>query len=199
MCSCVFLQVGLVLSIPSLYQEETVDLLPSAISSAYNHMHILHLVTMAHMLQILLSSTGRDNESCCFIPWSESITDIKHSDCGRVRVVTFLPRFPDSCGGRGHGGGEGGGGAVHYSVTTHWEVQPFSLTTNSMLIKYSIYLTWFQTLDYVLLFRLIPDVSSSSVAERVKKGIEPFLRSAALFFNCLTGVHPPEELFNAGG
>lgn len=47
------------LSIPSLYQEETVDLQPSAVSSAYNHMHILHLVTMAHMLQILLSSTGR--------------------------------------------------------------------------------------------------------------------------------------------
>lgn len=45
---------------PALYQEETVDLQPSAISSAYNHMHILHLVTMAHMLQILLSSTGRD-------------------------------------------------------------------------------------------------------------------------------------------
>uniref|UniRef100_A0A674MXA0 E3 ubiquitin-protein ligase n=1 Tax=Takifugu rubripes TaxID=31033 RepID=A0A674MXA0_TAKRU len=57
------LLVGLVLSIPSLYQEETVDLQPSAVSSAYNHMHILHLVTMAHMLQILLSSTGRDDES----------------------------------------------------------------------------------------------------------------------------------------
>lgn len=59
---CVCLQVGLVLSIPSLYQEETVDLQPSAVSSAYNHMHILHLVTMAHMLQILLSSTGRNKD-----------------------------------------------------------------------------------------------------------------------------------------
>lgn len=67
-CSRVFLQVGLVLSIPSLYQEETVDLQPSAVSSAYNHMHILHLVTMAHMLQILLSSTGRDDESCYLTP-----------------------------------------------------------------------------------------------------------------------------------
>lgn len=37
------------------------------------------------------------------------------------------------------------------------------------------------------------------MAQRVKAGIEPFLRSAALFFNCLTGVHPPEELFSAPG
>lgn len=50
-----------------------------------------------------------------------------------------------------------------------------------------------------LLARQIPDVSGSSVAERVKRGIEPFLRCAALFFNCLTGVHPPEELFSAAG
>lgn len=53
-----FCQVGLVLSIPSLYQEEAVDLQPSAVSSAYNHLHMLHLVTMAHMLQVILSSTG---------------------------------------------------------------------------------------------------------------------------------------------
>lgn len=100
MYSCVFLQVGLVLSIPSLYQEETVDLLPSAVSSAYNHMHILHLVTMAHMLQILLSSTGTDNESCCFVSWSESITDIKHSDCGTVRDWWhFCLDFPSVAGG----------------------------------------------------------------------------------------------------
>uniref|UniRef100_A0A7N8X0Y5 E3 ubiquitin-protein ligase n=1 Tax=Mastacembelus armatus TaxID=205130 RepID=A0A7N8X0Y5_9TELE len=54
----VHLLVGLVLSVPSLYQEETVDLQPSAVSSAYNHLHMLHLVTMAHVLQVLLSCTG---------------------------------------------------------------------------------------------------------------------------------------------
>uniref|UniRef100_A0A7N8XEN9 E3 ubiquitin-protein ligase n=1 Tax=Mastacembelus armatus TaxID=205130 RepID=A0A7N8XEN9_9TELE len=53
----VHLLVGLVLSVPSLYQEETVDLQPSAVSSAYNHLHMLHLVTMAHVLQVLLSCT----------------------------------------------------------------------------------------------------------------------------------------------
>ena len=53
-----FCQVGLVLSVPSLYQEEAVDLQPSAVSSAYNHLYILQLVTMAHMLQVLLTSTG---------------------------------------------------------------------------------------------------------------------------------------------
>lgn len=51
--------MALVLSVPSLYQEETVDLQPSAVSTAYNHLHIVHLVTMAHVLQILLSSKGR--------------------------------------------------------------------------------------------------------------------------------------------
>uniref|UniRef100_A0A8C2ZBI4 E3 ubiquitin-protein ligase n=1 Tax=Cyclopterus lumpus TaxID=8103 RepID=A0A8C2ZBI4_CYCLU len=121
------LLVGLVLSIPALYQEEAVDLQPSAVSSAYNHLHILHLVTMAQMLQVLLSSTG----------------------------------------------------------TNHNTIHPGSLTEGP----------WFCG----LLIRLIPDVSGISVAERVKRGIEPFLRCAALFFNCLTGVQPPEELFSTAG
>lgn len=51
-------QVGLVLSIPVLYQEEAVDLQPSAISTAYNHLHLLHLLTMGHILQVLLTSHG---------------------------------------------------------------------------------------------------------------------------------------------
>ena len=51
-------QVGLVLAVPALYQEKAVDLQPSALSSAYNHLHILHLVTMAHTLQVLLSCPG---------------------------------------------------------------------------------------------------------------------------------------------
>jgi len=45
-----------VLSIPALYQEEAVDLQPSAVSSAYNHLYILRLVTMAHLVQVLLTS-----------------------------------------------------------------------------------------------------------------------------------------------
>lgn len=61
MCVCVCFQVGLVLSLPSLYQEETVDLQPSAVSSAYNHLYTLHLVTMAHVLQVLLLETGNHN------------------------------------------------------------------------------------------------------------------------------------------
>uniref|UniRef100_A0A665WTG0 E3 ubiquitin-protein ligase n=1 Tax=Echeneis naucrates TaxID=173247 RepID=A0A665WTG0_ECHNA len=115
-------QVGLVLSIPSLYQEEAVDLQPSAVSSAYNHMHILHLVTIAHMVQVLLTSTEETEE---------------------VRAAAEL----------------------YNTVSQHTG-------------------------------RLIPDVPACSVAERVKRGIEPFLRCAALFFNCLTGVQPPEELFS---
>lgn len=124
------LLVGLVLSVPSLYQEEAVDLQPSAVSSAYNHLYILHLVTMAHILQILLSSTD----------------------------------FPAIVGGEET---EEARAAVELCTTVSQHTG-----------------------------RPIPDVSGSSVAERVKTGIEPFLRCAALFFNCLTGVHPPEELLS---
>nr|XP_019940317.1 PREDICTED: E3 ubiquitin-protein ligase UBR1 isoform X1 [Paralichthys olivaceus] len=124
------LLVGLVLSIPSLYQEEAVDLQPSAVSSAYNHLHILHLVTMAHIVQVVLSSTD------------------------------FNPVA----------GGE---------------------DTDEARAAAELYITVSQNTG-----RLVPDVSGSSVAEKVKRGIEPFLRCAALFFNCLTGVHPPEELFS---
>ncbi|KAM9356224.1 E3 ubiquitin-protein ligase UBR1 isoform 2-T2 [Pholidichthys leucotaenia] len=119
------LLVGLVLSVPSLYQEETVDLEPSAVSSAYNHLYILHLVTMAHIMQVLLSCTVGDNE-----------------ETEEMRAAAEL------CA----------------TVSQHTG-------------------------------RLFPDVSTSSVVQRVKTGIKPFLHSAALFFNCLTGVHPPEELF----
>ncbi|XP_028250959.1 E3 ubiquitin-protein ligase UBR1 isoform X2 [Parambassis ranga] len=123
------LLVGLVLSVPSLYQEEAVDLQPSAVSSAYNHLHMLHLVTMAHMLQVIVSSTD----------------------------------FPAVEGGE---------------------------ETEEARAAAELYATVSQQTG-----RLTPDVSGSSVAERVKTGIEPFLRCAALFFSCLTGVHPPEELF----
>ncbi|XP_010765338.1 E3 ubiquitin-protein ligase UBR1 [Notothenia coriiceps] len=121
------LLVGLVLSIPSLYQEEAVDLQPSAVSSAYNHLHILHMVTMAHMLQVLLSSTD--------------FPAVAGEETEETRAAAEL-----------------------YAAASHHTD------------------------------RLNPDVSGSSVAERVKRGMEPFLRCAALFFNCLTGVNPPEEL-----
>uniref|UniRef100_A0A3B3RQT5 E3 ubiquitin-protein ligase n=1 Tax=Paramormyrops kingsleyae TaxID=1676925 RepID=A0A3B3RQT5_9TELE len=32
------------------------------------------------------------------------------------------------------------------------------------------------------------------IADRVRRGMAPFLRCAAVFFNCLTGVPPPKEL-----
>uniref|UniRef100_A0A8C7BK94 E3 ubiquitin-protein ligase n=1 Tax=Neovison vison TaxID=452646 RepID=A0A8C7BK94_NEOVI len=47
--------VGAVLAFPSLYWEDTVDLQPSSISSSYTHLYLFHLITMAHMLQILLT------------------------------------------------------------------------------------------------------------------------------------------------
>ncbi|TRY57802.1 hypothetical protein DNTS_027640, partial [Danionella cerebrum] len=50
------LLVGLTLSIPALYQEEFLDLQPSAVSTAFNHLHLLHLITMGHMVQIVLAS-----------------------------------------------------------------------------------------------------------------------------------------------
>ncbi|XP_075874232.1 E3 ubiquitin-protein ligase UBR1 isoform X1 [Nelusetta ayraudi] len=125
------LMVALVLSAPSLYQEETVDLQPSAVSTAYNHLHIVHLVTMAHVLQILLSSKD----------------------------------FPAVMGGE-------------ETEETRAAAELFTIVSQHT-------------------GRLIQDVSGRSLAERVKKGIEPFLRCAALFFSCLTGVQPPEELSSA--
>lgn len=54
--------MGLVLAIPTLYQEAVVDLQPSAISSAYNHLHLLYLVTTAHMVQVVLSFQGEHSD-----------------------------------------------------------------------------------------------------------------------------------------
>uniref|UniRef100_A0AAR2LG23 E3 ubiquitin-protein ligase n=1 Tax=Pygocentrus nattereri TaxID=42514 RepID=A0AAR2LG23_PYGNA len=102
------LLVGLVLSIPALYQEENVDLQPSAISTAYNHLHLVQLLTMAH------------------ITW-----------------CICAPRH------------------LSLSLMSH---------------------------------RLRTSVSGSMMADRVRRGVLPFLRCAALFFNCLTGVPPPEAL-----
>ncbi|XP_056623407.1 E3 ubiquitin-protein ligase UBR1 isoform X2 [Triplophysa dalaica] len=122
------LLVGLVLSIPVLYQEEAVDLQPSAISTAYNHLHILHLVTMGHMLQVLLTT----------------------HDCAVI-------------GGPEEGDEAQAAAALYSLVSQHTD-------------------------------GLRSGVSGFTVAETVKRGIFPFLRCATLFFSCLTGVPPPEEL-----
>jgi hypothetical protein len=67
----------------------------------------------------------------------------------------------------------------------------------SMFIQSKVNCFWLW--DCVLLSRLRSDVSGSSVADRVRRGVTPFLRCAALFFNCLTGVPPPEELSSTTG
>uniref|UniRef100_A0AAY4AXF0 E3 ubiquitin-protein ligase n=1 Tax=Denticeps clupeoides TaxID=299321 RepID=A0AAY4AXF0_9TELE len=119
------LLVGLVLSIPALYQEKAVDLQPSAISTAYNHLHLLHLVTVGHMVQILLSLQGH----------------------------------------------------------AHTEQGDEARSANSLV-------------SYISLRTAI---SGSTLAESVRRGMLPFLRCAALFFNCLTAVAPPEELSSTAG
>uniref|UniRef100_A0A493TCC3 E3 ubiquitin-protein ligase n=1 Tax=Anas platyrhynchos platyrhynchos TaxID=8840 RepID=A0A493TCC3_ANAPP len=50
------LPLFVVLSFPSLYWEDAVDLQPSSISSAYNHLYLFHLTTLAHITQIVISS-----------------------------------------------------------------------------------------------------------------------------------------------
>ncbi|KPP76647.1 E3 ubiquitin-protein ligase UBR1-like [Scleropages formosus] len=127
---CFHLLVGLVLAIPALYQEETVDLEPSAISTAYNHLYLLHLVTMAHILQVMLS----------FQDTPELTGEDKGED---ARLALELLK----------------------SVAQHAD--------------------GFRT-----------DAPGWYVADQVRRGIAPFLRCAALFFNCLTGISPPEELSN---
>uniref|UniRef100_A0A4W3JLJ4 E3 ubiquitin-protein ligase n=1 Tax=Callorhinchus milii TaxID=7868 RepID=A0A4W3JLJ4_CALMI len=51
-------QVSSVLAFPSLYWEETVELQPSDISSTFNNLYLFHLITMAHIVQILFTSTS---------------------------------------------------------------------------------------------------------------------------------------------
>ncbi|XP_072545545.1 E3 ubiquitin-protein ligase UBR1 isoform X1 [Salminus brasiliensis] len=125
------LLVGLVLSIPALYQEENVDLQPSAISTAYNHLHLVQLVTMAHVLQVLLSS----QDSSVVIGGGEEEEEARAA------------------------------AALYSTISQHAE-------------------------------GLRAGVPGSVIADRVRRGVLPFLRCAALFFNCLTGVPPPEELFS---
>ncbi|KAJ8290377.1 hypothetical protein GJAV_G00012060 [Gymnothorax javanicus] len=125
---CFHLLVGLVLAIPALYQEDTVALQPSAISSAYNHLHLLQLVTMVHMLQILLTTQGTT---------------------GGVR------------------GDEG-------------EQEKMAADLYRTISQYSD--------------GLRADIPGWFLVNSVRRGVASFLRCAALFFNCLTGVPPPEEL-----
>ncbi|KAK3538210.1 hypothetical protein QTP70_033114 [Hemibagrus guttatus] len=123
------LLVGLVLSIPVLYQEESVDLQPSAISTAYNHLHLVHLVTMAHIVQVLLSSQDLNAGA------------VGGGDAEEVRAAA----------------------ALYSTVSQHVDC-------------------------------LKSGASASTTVDTVKRGVVPFLRCAALFFHCLTGVPAPEEL-----
>lgn len=59
-------------------------------------------------------------------------------------------------------------------------------------------LSFLLSLIISLFLRLRPGVSGFTV-ESVKRGVLPFLRCAALFFNCLIGVPPPEELSSTAG
>ncbi|XP_058255493.1 E3 ubiquitin-protein ligase UBR1 isoform X2 [Hemibagrus wyckioides] len=123
------LLVGLVLSIPVLYQEESVELQPSAISTAYNHLHLVHLVTMAHIVQVLLSSQDLNAGA------------VGGGDAEEVRAAA----------------------ALYSTVSQHVDC-------------------------------LKSGASASTTVDTVKRGVVPFLRCAALFFHCLTGVPAPEEL-----
>uniref|UniRef100_A0A8B9FID4 E3 ubiquitin-protein ligase n=1 Tax=Amazona collaria TaxID=241587 RepID=A0A8B9FID4_9PSIT len=119
--------VGVVLSFPSLYWEDAVDLQPSSISSAYNHLYLFHLTTLAHITQIVISSA------------TESPTAQSSDNSEEARSAESFCR----------------------EVCQYTSGQ---------------------------------DVPGWLVWDCVKKGIMPYLRSAALFFHYLLGVSPPEEL-----
>ncbi|XP_043930148.1 E3 ubiquitin-protein ligase UBR1 [Protopterus annectens] len=48
--------VSVVCAFPSIYSEGSMNLQPTALSSTYNELFIFHLVTMAHIVQILLTA-----------------------------------------------------------------------------------------------------------------------------------------------
>ncbi|XP_038596898.1 E3 ubiquitin-protein ligase UBR1 [Tachyglossus aculeatus] len=123
--------VGAVSAFPSLYWEDSVDLQPSAISSSYNHLYLFHLITMAHMLQILL--TVETDGHSAQVPDDSEEARSASSFCQEVAQYT------NGCFSR--------------------------------------------------------DVAGRHLWDCLKRGITPFLRSAALFFHYFLGVSPPEALF----
>uniref|UniRef100_A0A663E5K0 E3 ubiquitin-protein ligase n=1 Tax=Aquila chrysaetos chrysaetos TaxID=223781 RepID=A0A663E5K0_AQUCH len=95
--------VGVVLSFPSLYWEDAVDLQPSSISSAYNHLYLFHLTTLAHITQIVVSSaTGRGVFGICPVNYCSSFSFVYCScfsqdipgwlvwDCVRKGIMPYL-------------------------------------------------------------------------------------------------------------
>lgn len=69
-----------------------------------------------------------------------------------------------------------------------------------------VYVSYRESLPVFLLLSLIVSLFlrlragvTGFCVEGVKRGVLPFLRCAALFFNCLTGVPPPEELSSTAG
>lgn len=55
------------------------------------------------------------------------------------------------------------------------------------------------TLSPLISLSLKSGASASTTVDTVKRGVVPFLRCAALFFHCLTGVPAPEELSSTTG
>lgn len=76
--------VGAVLAFPSLYWDDTVDLQPSPLSSSYSHLYLFHLVTMAHMLQILLTV---DADQSPGLPLNEGGEDSEEARCASALFV----------------------------------------------------------------------------------------------------------------
>uniref|UniRef100_A0A8D2KUZ5 E3 ubiquitin-protein ligase n=1 Tax=Varanus komodoensis TaxID=61221 RepID=A0A8D2KUZ5_VARKO len=88
--------VGAILSFPSLYWEDPVDLQPSSISSACNHLYLFHLVTMAHITQIILTTTaGKEmfyvsgflDNICCY---SQRVPGWYLWDCIKRGITPYL-------------------------------------------------------------------------------------------------------------
>ncbi|XP_075049273.1 E3 ubiquitin-protein ligase UBR1 [Mixophyes fleayi] len=72
------LLVGSVLAFPSLYWEEGVCLHPSPLISAYNHLYLFRLITMAHILQIIFTSA------------TDPVPSAVPNDCEEARNAAIL-------------------------------------------------------------------------------------------------------------
>ncbi|KAJ7403188.1 hypothetical protein BTVI_80135 [Pitangus sulphuratus] len=89
--------VGVVLSFPSLYWEDAVDLQPSSISSAYNHLYLFHLTTLAHIMQIVISSATDSEEGqfkalCSYLSLPTNLFLLFHEYWDTVNPL--LQRYP---------------------------------------------------------------------------------------------------------
>ncbi|KAM9294414.1 E3 ubiquitin-protein ligase UBR1 [Gastrophryne carolinensis] len=167
------LLVASVLAFPSLYWEEGVDLHPSSLASAYNHLYLFRLTTMAHILQIIVTSA---TEPRAVGTASPAKRPSGQNALWREDTITFKKTS------------ELGKAGSHFEED---DVPSVSLGDSEETLSAAKFC---RELSQITNGCLLHDIPGWYVWDCVKRGILPHLRCAAIFFYYLLGVTPPDEL-----